>query len=106
MSGSLVMSAMTVVALTGITLTTLKYNHISDDEFNENDDNSSETFVPIYYNPKFQYDVNQSRSLTSKNVVKRSSENLIQYSIDDENLSMVDEMKREKVKEVGGREKK
>lgn len=104
MSGSLIMSAVTVIALTGITLTTLKNNHTSDDELDYDDDyksvtdNSTDT---IEYHPKFHYTVNQNELLLNKRVAKRSNSNApIQYNISDKNLSMIDDEKRKKVKEV------
>lgn len=115
MSSSLILSAMAVVALTATTLTTLKYYpaHESDaDDLNliEDDygDDANATFY-YHHSPKFPYkNVNRQNDLpifTDKPhvVVKRSSDEestVVQYSIDDKNSSMIDEAKRDKVKEV------
>lgn len=114
MSSSLFLSAMTVVALTATTLTTLKYysKHNDDDHLNSIDDDygddANETFY-YHHSPKFHYNnVNRPNDLpifTDKphTVVKRSSDeegNIAQYSIDDKISSMIDEVKRDKVKEV------
>jgi hypothetical protein len=115
MSGTLVMSAVTIVALTGITLTSLNYNNNNNEidyDYNYEDEDFvlNNTHVHVdYQHPKFRYDVNQNgsspSSLAEKRVVKRSSDdsdyaNATQYSIDDKNSSMIDEAKRQKVKEV------
>lgn len=84
---------MTMIALTGITLTALKYrdndhsNVIHDHDYEE-----EETMNPTRLNPKF-YSYNHS------SIAKRST-NIDQYSIEDKNVSMIDEEKREKVKQV------
>ncbi|KAG5683523.1 hypothetical protein PVAND_012797 [Polypedilum vanderplanki] len=108
-STHLVWSAVTIVALTGITLTTLKYNEtsndISDDYLDNDEDfnfNQTQEYFN-YHNPKFHYEIKQNGSLmiTERRVVKRSSDDdVIQYSIDDKNSSMIDEAKRQKVKEM------
>jgi hypothetical protein len=93
MANTVLLSAMTMIALTGITLTTLKYRH--DDSYVELDDDDNST--DVRHNPKFHfYDV------LGKNhsAVKRSSGDNAQYSIFDTNVSMIDDAKREKVKQV------
>lgn len=110
MSSSLILSAMAIVALTATTLTTLKYypKHDNDDsnyvdsDYGDDDD-ANETFS-YHHSPKFptQSDL---PIFTDKAhaVVKRSSDeesNVAQYSIDDKIPSMIDEAKRDKVKEV------
>lgn len=116
MSSSLILSAMAIVALTATTLTTLKYYpaHESDaDDLNliEDDygDDANATFY-YHHSPKFPHNKNVNRQndlpiFTDKPhvVVKRSSDEestAVQYSIDDKNSSMIDEAKRDKVKEV------
>lgn len=83
---------MTVVAITAATLTTLKYYPKHDDEINSYDDDYVE-----YHNNYISTTTDRSHE-----IVKRSSDevNIVQYSIDDRNPSMIDEAKREKVKEV------
>lgn len=100
MANTVVMSALTMIALTGITLTTLKYRHDdhSSDEFNLTNDLSDDDVFEI--NPKFHYVYAKNHS-AEKNFVKRSSEELLsQYSIDVKNPTMNDEVRREKIKEV------
>lgn len=103
MTNSVALSALTIVALTGITLMNLKYRHdnehsaVTDDE-----DYNIESMTPIHYNPKFLYfdghdEKNQS---TETSVVKRSISDHDEYSIDVEEASAVDMFRREKVKEV------
>lgn len=109
----LILSAITVIALTGITLTSLKYNK---------NDNEDEIFVDNYHDyddddlslngthsntlqyPKLHYNnINQNGSvMNEKRVVKRSNgaTRIVDYSIVDRNLSMIDESRRQKVKEV------
>lgn len=107
-STTLVMSAVTIVALTGITLTTLKYNkNMNEIDYDYDYDDESklnETHEYVeYQHPKFRYDVNQNGSLpiAERRVVKRSTDgDTVSYSIDDKNPSMIDEAKRQKVKEV------
>lgn len=100
MSSSLILSAMTVVAITAATLTTLKYypKHGDDvDEFNSYDDND------VDYDFSHFHKHVKATSDRPHGIVKRSSEEegIVQYSIDDfRNSSMIDEAKREKVKEV------
>lgn len=93
MANSMILTAMTMIALTGVTLTSLKYRHDdqSNVDFNLTDDGDDDT---LHVNPKFQY------KLANKSVSKRSSDDRGQYSIDDKNASMVVEMRREKVKQV------
>lgn len=108
MSNNVLLSAMTMIALTGITLTTLKYRH---DSHNANVtlvlhddidyDFSADTIESARVNPKFHfYDVLDKNRSTEKSVVRRSSDNLVDYSIVETNVSMIDETKREKVKQV------
>lgn len=87
MSNTVFLSAMTVIALTGITLTTLKHRH--DDNYVEIDDENS---TEVQLNPKFY--------MHSKNhsIMKRSSDE--EYSITDKDQSLIDHAKRDKVKEV------
>lgn len=93
MSSSLFLSAIAVVAITATTLTTLKYYpHKHDEEFNSYDD---EFDLNYHRSPKFNNEISTDKP---HEVVKRSS--IEQYSIDDYNSSMIDEAKREKVKEV------
>lgn len=95
MSNSVLLSAMTMIALTGITLTSLKYRHDSV-EFDDDD-----TIDATSINPKFNYyEVLGKDRSTEKIVAKRSIDEPIQYSIDDPIRSLVDEARREKVKEV------
>jgi hypothetical protein len=95
MANTVLLSAMTMIALTGITLTTLKYRH--DDNYVELDDGDDDNSTDVRYNPKFHfYDVQGK----NHSAVKRSSGDDAQYSIADENVSMIDDAKREKVKQV------
>lgn len=97
---------MTVIALTGLTLTALK--HLDSDEhtnvvgLDDGDyDYSDTTDAPTRVNPKFNfYEVADRNQSTEKSVVKRSTNDEIQYSIGELNRSMIDETKREKVKQV------
>lgn len=106
MSNTVLLSAMTMIALTGITLTTLKYRHNDHSNVTLNlgdfdDDYSDDAIVATRLNPKFHYyDVLDKNHSTEKNVVRRSSDNLVDYSIVEKNVSMIDETKREKVKQV------
>lgn len=106
MSNTVLLSAMTMIALTGITLTTIKYRHNDHSNVTLNladidDDYSDDTIVATRLNPKFHYyDVLDKNHSTEKNVVRRSSDNLVDYSIVEKNVSMIDETKREKVKQV------
>lgn len=113
MSNSVLLSAMTIIALTGITLTSLKYHGTNNGHSNvasdldEGDDYYADTNTidSSRLNPKFHfYDVLDKNRSTEKSVVaKRSSgeaSNLIEYSIDEKNVSMIDEARREKVKQV------
>lgn len=101
-NSQLILSAVTVIALTGIALTSLKYNSNEDDEmYIDEDDNYIDDLNPNEIHSKFHYNVNQNGSLMDeKRVVKRSFDSPIQYSIIDKKLSMIDEFKRQKVKEV------
>lgn len=108
----LILSAITVIALTGITLTSLKYNSTNsinpDDEMFYDDvyDDYDLSGTLSQPHPKFRYNsVNQNGSVVNeKRVVKRSSSDddhpQIEYSIIDKNSSMIDESRRQKVKEV------
>lgn len=107
MANTVLLSALTMIALTGITLTSLKYRHDDDDggsssvELNLVDDENDETMTTMRLNPKFHYyNVNNHSSSTEKSFVKRSIDDRGQYSIDDKNSSLVDEMRRDKVKQV------
>lgn len=92
MSNSVLLSAMTIIALTGITLTTLKYRH--DDNYVEVDGEDDENATDVRYNPKFYMHTH------NHSTVKRSSGDNVEYSIDDIDPSLIDEAKREKVKQV------
>ena len=108
MSNSVLLSAMTIIAITGVTLTTLKYQNTNNDHPNvigDDDDYYTDSIESTRLNPKFHfYDVLDKNHSTEKSVVtKRSSGdafNLIEYSIDEKNVSMIDEMRRDKVKQV------
>lgn len=92
MANTVLLSAMTMIALTGLTLTTLKYRHDDNSvELNDDDDNSTD----VRYNPKFHY-----YDVKNHSAVKRSSGENAEYSILDTNVSMIDDAKREKVKQV------
>jgi hypothetical protein len=92
MTNTVVLSAMTVFALTAITLTTLKYRH--DENYVEVDGEDDENVTDVRYNPKFYLHAN------NHSTVKRSVDDNVQYSIVDTDLPMVDEAKRAKVKQV------
>lgn len=109
----LILSAITVIALTGITLTSLKYNkndnedEIFVDNYHDYDDDNfslNDTHSNTLQYPKFHYkNINQNMSaMNEKRVVKRSNgaTRIVDYSIVDRNLSMIDESRRQKVKEV------
>lgn len=102
MTNTVLLSALTMVALTGITLTTLKYRH--DNEHSaviDDEDYLDGTMDPVRYNPKFlYYNVHGKNHSTEKSVAKRSNDASAQYSVDVKNESMVDEFRREKVKQV------
>lgn len=112
MTSSLFLSAMTIVALTGTALVTLKYNHHHEDDGGEfmdyNDSNEINNYPNYQYSPKFNYKSGNQNELLikerDKHIVKRSSdEDFIpqpKYDISVRNLSMIDEAKREKIKEV------
>lgn len=105
-ANSVLLSAMTVIAITGITLTTLKYtghtmnNDHSDVDIDWSDDDNYTDINDIHINPKF-YIYNMTEHKNGSNIVKRSinDHNPIQYFIDNDS-SMVDIEKREKVKQV------
>ena len=103
MPNTVLLSAITVIALTGITLTSLKYRN-NDENFNLIDDdyddnNSSESLHVNKVNPKFHfYDTEQHKK--NHSVTKRSDKTVIEYSVRDRNVLRVDEVKREKVKQV------
>lgn len=91
---------MTMIALTGITLTALKYR--SDDNDHSNVildlDYEDDTMDAARFNPKFNFYESQNRSA----IAKREASDA-QYAIVDRNVSMIDEEKREKIKEVDTR---
>lgn len=92
-----------MVALTGITLTGLKYGHDNDHSAVIDDEDYEDGTIedPVRYNPKFLYfNVHDTTRQTEKSVAKRSIDEPALYSIDDKNASMIDEFKREKVKQV------
>lgn len=104
MANTVLLSAMTMIALTGVALTSLKYRHDNDHSdvvVSLDDDNSTETIDAARVNPKFHfYDVLAANRTTEKIVAKRSTFDPDQYAIDDKNVSMVDGDRREKVKQV------
>lgn len=95
------LSVLTVITLTSITLTSAEYR--SDDvdlNFAGFDDNhnTTETVNVARINPKFhKYEVNINKTHPAAN---RSSYDLIEYSIVDQNVSQVDKVRQEKVKQV------
>lgn len=93
MTNSVLLSALGIIALTGITLTTLKHRH-NDDSYVEVDGENDDNVTDVRYNPKFYMHVK------NHSTVKRSSGDDVQYSIADKDMSMIDEAKREKVKQV------
>jgi hypothetical protein len=96
---------MTIVAITGTTLVTLKYNNhhdIDDTDFMANNDsNEVDSYINYQTSPKFNY---KSDIQNDKRIVKRSSDEDFtprpQYDISDRNFSIIDEAKREKIREV------
>lgn len=106
MTSSLFLSAMTIVAITGTTLVTLKYNSSHHDDDNtdfiaHNDSSEIDSDYNYRISPKFHYDANKSEPSMDNRIVKRSIDEISnEYVISDKNLSMIDEAKREKVKEV------
>jgi hypothetical protein len=108
MSNSVLLSALTVIALTGITLTGLKYRSDNDDHtdvvtLNDDDDYdySMDSIESNRINPKFHfYNVIEKNQSTESVIVKRSVDNSDQYPIEDRNMSMIDDVRREKVKQV------
>lgn len=114
-TSTLFLSAVTIVAITGTTLVSLNYNknhhHVeSDDSFDKtnsiayNESNDIDSNTNYHISPKFpQKNINQnelSMSSHDKPIVKRSSGESFEYDISDRNVSMIDEKRREKVKEV------
>lgn len=99
MSNSVLLSAVTIIALTGITLTTLKYRH--DDNSADLHDNNVDFDYEDFENAT-EARVNPKFNLHAKNhsTAKRSVGDNVQYSIADTDLSMIDEAKRDKVKQV------
>lgn len=98
MTNTVLLSAMTMIALTGITLTSLKYQHDNahSDVVLDLDDDADDNAT--YINPKFHfYAVNRT---TEKTIVKRSNDDNIQYLIDDKNVSRANVFRRERVKQV------
>lgn len=112
MTSSLFLSAMTIVAITGTALVTLKYNGHHEDDNSEfmdyNDSNEIDSYTNYQQSPKFNYKSDDQNEISinerDKHVVKRSSdEDFIprpKYDISDRNLSVIDEAKREKIREV------
>lgn len=129
MTNVMLLSALTLVAMTGITLTTIRYR--TEDEaliddtlkhshvnpkfgyFNENstvDDDNDENKLRIKVLEKRQLtEVTTEHSTTSQSRVGKVTQNndnyginysTLQYSIEDKNASLIDYVKREKVKEV------
>lgn len=93
---------MTMIALTGITLTALKYRSDDNEHSNvildlEYDD---DTMDSARFNPKFNYYESRNQSA----IAKREASDA-QYAIADRNVSMIDEEKREKIKEVDNAER-
>lgn len=69
------------------------------------DDDYIETIDATRLNPKFRFPdvLDKNYSTEKSSIVKRSSDdvfNIAEYSIDEKNVSMVDEERREKVKQV------
>lgn len=129
MTNVILLSALTLVAMTGITLTTIRYR--TEDEalvddtlghshvnpkfgyFNKNstvDDDNDENKLRIKVLEKRQLtQVTTEHSMTSQSRVGKVTQNndnyginytTLQYSIEDKNASLIDYVKREKVKEV------
>lgn len=97
MSNTVLLSAMTMIALTGITLTALKYRNDDNEHSNVivDLDYEDDTMDSSRMNPKFGYYETKNQSAITKRAASDA-----QYAIDDRNLSMIDEEKREKIKEV------
>jgi hypothetical protein len=102
MTNSFVLSTVTAILMTGSVLVILK-NHHNDTEnlhFNENEtdlfDNEN-TFFKYIPNPKIASVVENIKIKRSSNY---HSDDMMKYSIDDKNISMIDFPKREKIKEV------
>lgn len=133
MTNVLLLSALTLVAMTGITLTTIRYRNqyeaVTNDTlehshmnpkfgyFNENSTDSSVKYRD-YDDDKIRIKVLKKRqlskvatehSITSQSDIEKVRQNndnygidysTLQYSIEDKNVSLIDYVKREKVKEV------
>lgn len=134
MTNVILLSALTLVAMTGITLTTIRYR-------NEDEAVTDDTLQHSHVNPKFGYftenstvssaeddynnnddklrikvlekrqlsEVEAEHSMSSQSRVGRVRQNndnyginysTLQYSIEDKNASLIDYVKRERVKEV------
>lgn len=134
MTNVILLSALTLVAMTGITLTTIRYR-------NEDEDVTDDTLQHSHVNPKFGYftenitvssaededdnnddklrikvlekrqlsEVEAEHSMSSQSRMGRVRQNndnyginysTLQYSIEDKNASLIDYVKRERVKEV------
>jgi hypothetical protein len=99
---------MTVIALTGITLTGLKYRNeshtdvVSLSDSNDDYDYASDSLESNRINPKFHYNVIGKNQSTESTIVKRSTTDNVEFSIRDRNASMIDYAKRDKVKQVHG----
>lgn len=134
MTNVILLSAMTLVAMTGITLTTMRYRNedkvATDDDtlqnshvnpkfgyFNDNstvsseeDDNNDDDKQRLKVLEKRQLsEVETEHSMSSQSRVGRVRQNndnyginysTLQYSIEDKNASLIDYVKRERVKEV------
>lgn len=109
MPNSVLLSAFSVIVITGITLTTIRYQGTNNDHSNviqmDVDDDYIETIDATRLNPKFRFHdvLDKNYSTEKSSIVKRSSDdvfNIAEYSIDEKNVSMVDEERREKVKQV------
>lgn len=109
MSNSLIFSALTVVALTGTYLIHLKHEH--DNETLHKNENISDDYHDYDYenenrfNPKIlNVNVMNKTELSGKFINKRSTSNVFgdtqQLSIEDKNITQVDQFKRDKIKEV------
>lgn len=100
MSNTVLLSAMTMIALTGITLTALKYRNDDNEHSNVilDLDYDDDTMDSSRINPKFGFYETRNQSTVSK---REASDG--QYAIDDRNVSMIDGEKREKIKEVHAR---
>lgn len=103
MAKTIILSAITVVVLTGTLLLDLKHSH--DSEFlHENVtfvDYDDEFVYKHSANPKILNVMNKNES-GGKNINKRSvlARGVQQLSIEDKNVTQVDQFKRDKIKEV------